>query len=148
MIYFFIFSLLIPIIDCTFKFWVKSNVPEQTFLKTYISFLNITYVKNFGAAFSFLWGGRYILIIASILAILMILYLVFFKKIHDKLFLIAASFVIGGGIGNLIDRIFLGYVIDYLKLSFFSPVCNISDYFITFGGIIFAYCFLFKKKLI
>jgi len=82
----------------------------------------------------------------SVLTILMVLYFVFVKKINNQLFLIASSFVIGGGIGNLIDRIFFGYVIDYLKLSFFSPICNISDYFITFGAILFVFYFLLKSN--
>ncbi len=145
MVWFFVFGVLIPIVDFLFKIWAKNNISDQTFLKTFIPFLNITYVKNFGAAYGLFWGGRYALIVFSILAILMILYFVFVKKVNGKLFLVASSFVVGGGIGNLIDRIFFGYVIDYLKLSFFTPVCNISDYFITFGVILFACYFIFKR---
>lgn len=146
MVYFFVFLILIPSVDFLFKIWVKNNVSNQTFLRTFIPFLNITYVKNFGAAYSLFWGGRYALILISVLTILMVLYFVFVKKINNQLFLIASSFVIGGGIGNLIDRIFFGYVIDYLKLSFFSPICNISDYFITFGAILFVFYFLLKSN--
>ena len=54
----------------------------------------------------------------------------------SKLFSISAALIIGGGIGNLIDRIFLGYVIDYLQLSFFSPVCNFADYCISIGTVL------------
>lgn len=146
MVYFFVFLILIPSVDFLFKIWVKNNISNQTFLRTFILFLNITYVKNFGAAYSLFWGGRYALILISVLTILMVLYFVFVKKINNQLFLIASSFVIGGGIGNLIDRIFFGYVIDYLKLSFFSPICNISDYFITFGAILFVFYFLLKSN--
>lgn len=146
MVYFFVFLILIPSVDFLFKIWVKNNISNQTFLRTFIPFLNITYVKNFGAAYSLFWGGRYALILVSVLTILMVLYFVFVKKINNQLFLIASSFVIGGGIGNLIDRIFFGYVIDYLKLSFFSPICNISDYFITFGAILFVFYFLLKSN--
>ena len=146
MVYFFVFLILIPSVDFLFKIWVKNNISNQTFLRTFIPFLNITYVKNFGAAYSLFWGGRYALILISVLTILMVLYFVFVKKINNQLFLIASSFVIGGGIGNLIDRIFFGYVIDYLKLSFFSPICNISDYFITFGAILFVFYFLLKSN--
>lgn len=148
MVYFFVFLVLIPSVDFLFKIWVKNNISNQTFLRTFIPFLNITYVKNFGAAYSLFWGGRYALILISVLTILMVLYFVFVKKINNQLFLIASSFVIGGGIGNLIDRIFFGYVIDYLKLSFFSPICNISDYFITFGAILFVFLFFTKKQLV
>ena len=57
--------------------------------------------------------------------------------------------IIGGGIGNLIDRIFRGFVIDYLSLSFFPPICNFADYCITIGAVLFVLCILFqpdKKK--
>ena len=118
---------------------------EHTVFPTFLPFLSITYVKNFGAALSLFWGGRYFFIVASVLAILLILYFVFIKKTRNKLFLLGSAFIVGGGIGNLIDRIYLGYVVDYLKLSFFGPVCNISDYFITFGVILFAFYLLTKK---
>ncbi len=142
---FFAFIVLISIVDFFIKLWVRINIPENTFFTTFLPFLNITYVKNRGAALSLFWGGRYFLIAASFLAIVLILYLVFIKKIQNKFFLLSASFIMGGGIGNLIDRIFLGYVVDYLKLSFFGPICNLSDYFITFGTVIFAFYFLKKK---
>ena len=53
----------------------------------------------------------------------------------NKLFFAATACVVGGGIGNLIDRVFNGYVVDFLALSFFPPVCNIADYFITAGTV-------------
>ena len=61
--------------------------------------------------------------------------------------------IIGGGIGNLIDRVLYGYVIDYLSLSFFPPVCNFTDYAITIGVIllvvyIFFFSDSFKKRTI
>lgn len=145
MVAFFVFVSLIPIADFLVKFWIQNNVPEYTIFPTFLPFLSITYVKNFGAALSLFWGGRYFFIVASVLAILFILYFVFIKKIRNKLFLLGSAFIVGGGMGNLIDRIYLGYVVDYLKLSFFDPVCNISDYFITFGVIIFAFYLLTRK---
>ena len=55
--------------------------------------------------------------------------------------------IIGGGIGNLIDRIRLSYVIDYLQLSFFSPVCNFADYCITAGTVMLVVYLLFFSNL-
>ena len=71
--------------------------------------------------------------------------LIFIKKNRDKLFLLSSAFVLGGGIGNLLDRIFLGFVTDYLQLTFFSPVCNISDYFISLG-IVMMSVYILKKQ--
>lgn len=138
MIFFILVSVLIPIADVAAKFLVLKNLSSGDEIKTFIPFLSIVKVKNFGIAFGIFKGqtGFLILLISAILIAL--LYLVFSKKIKSKQLLIAISFVIGGGIGNLIDRIFFGYVTDYLKLSFFPPVCNLSDYFICLGGLIIA----------
>ena len=103
----------------------------------------LVYVENKGAAFGILENSRWIFIIFTVLVIAFFVYLVLKKPIKNKLFSISAILLIGGGIGNLIDRIFLGYVIDYLSLSFFPPVCNFADYCITAGVILLMIYFLF-----
>ena len=65
-----------------------------------------------------------------------------------KFFYVCAALIIGGGIGNLIDRIFFGYVIDYLSLSFFPPVCNFADYCITAGTIMLVIYLLFFSDVL
>ena len=69
--------------------------------------------------------------------------IMFVKHPKGKMFYISAGLIIGGGIGNLIDRVFYGYVIDYISLSFFSPVCNFADYAITIGTILLIIYVLF-----
>ncbi len=141
MILFILISALIPILDFAAKFFVFNNLSASDEIKTFIPFLSIVKVKNFGIAFGILKGQTGLLILFISVILIALLYLVFSKKIKSKQLLVAISFIIGGGIGNLIDRMFFGYVIDYLKLSFFPPVCNLSDYFICLGGLIIAlYC--------
>lgn len=141
MILFILISALIPILDFAAKFFVFNNLSASDEIKTSIPFLSIVKVKNFGIAFGILKGQTGLLILFISVILIVLLYLVFSKKIKSKQLLVAISFIIGGGIGNLIDRMFFGYVIDYLKLSFFPPVCNLSDYFICLGGLIIAlYC--------
>lgn len=141
MILFILISALIPILDFAAKFFVFNNLSASDEIKTFIPFLSIVKVKNFGIAFGILKGQTGLLILFISVVLIVLLYLVFSKKIKSKQLLVAISFIIGGGIGNLIDRMFFGYVIDYLKLSFFPPVCNLSDYFICLGGLIIAlYC--------
>lgn len=141
MILFILISALIPILDFAAKFFVFNNLSTSDEIKTFIPFLSIVKVKNFGIAFGILKGQTGLLILFISVILIALLYLVFSKKIKSKQLLVAISFIIGGGIGNLIDRMFFGYVIDYLKLSFFPPVCNLSDYFICLGGLIIAlYC--------
>lgn len=141
MILFILISALIPILDFAAKFFVFNNLSASDEIKTFIPFLSIVKVKNFGIAFGILKDQTGLLILFISVVLIVLLYLVFSKKIKSKQLLVAISFIIGGGIGNLIDRMFFGYVIDYLKLSFFPPVCNLSDYFICLGGLIIAlYC--------
>lgn len=145
MVLFYVFIVLIPIVDFILKQWANKNIAYGEYICTIFPFLKITNVKNTGAAFSFFSGGRYFFIAIAILEILIFLYVIFVRKNKDKCFLLSSSFIIGGAIGNLVDRIFYGYVFDYLKLSFFSPVCNFSDYFITLGAVILIVSFLSKR---
>ena len=98
--------------------------------------LYFTYLENRGAAVGIFSNQRWLFIIATVLAIILLVYLVFVKKFQSKIFNISVALIIGGGVGNLIDRIFLGYVVDYIQISFFPPVCNFADYCITAGTII------------
>ena len=143
---FFVFIFLIPILDTIFKTIIQNNLSVGDTINTFIPFLKITYVKNFGAAFGIFQGRKYFFIIVSITMIFLMFYYVITKRPKSKLFLLACSFLIGGGIGNLIDRIFTGFVIDYLKLTFFPPVCNLSDYFISVGSVLLILYFLKSQK--
>lgn len=146
MIWFILISVLIPVLDCLFKFYVIHNLSSGEEIATFIPFLSIVKVKNFGIAFGIFKGQTELLILLISVILAMILSFVFSKKVKSKQLLLAFSFVVGGGIGNLIDRIFLGYVVDYLKLSFFPPVCNLSDYFICLGALIIAFYCLRKQN--
>lgn len=138
MLMFFVITFLVPVLDQLIKFGVKSNIAENSRIETFFPFLTLTNVKNFGAALGMLSNSRYILIAVTLLIMVYFLYLIFIKKIRSHLFLMASSLIIGGGIGNLIDRLALGYVVDYMSLSFFSPICNFADYSITAGIILLA----------
>ena len=138
MLLFFVITFLIPVLDQFIKLAVKSSIAENAKVETFLPFLTLTNVKNFGAALGMLANGRYILIAVTLLIMIYFLYLIFIKKNRSHLFLIASSLIVGGGIGNLIDRLMLGYVVDYLSLSFFSPICNFADYSITAGVVLLA----------
>lgn len=141
MIWFILICILIPTLDFAAKFFVTNNLSFSDEIKTFIPFLSIVKVKNFGVAFGIFKGQTGFLILLISVILITLLCLVLSKRIKSKQLLLAISFIVGGGIGNLIDRIFFGYVIDYLKISFFPPVCNLSDYFICLGAFIVAiYC--------
>lgn len=114
------------------------------------NFLNFTLAFNHGAAFSFLSnaGGwqRWFFIIFSVIVILIITYILVKEKNSQY---IAFSFVIGGAIGNLYDRILYGYVIDFIEFhynSFFWPIFNIADIAISIGIILLLYSMFAKES--
>ena len=114
---------------------------------------NLTYVRNTGAAFGIFAGSaeifrRPFLILVSILASGFIISLLRRLEDRQKGLLSALAFVLGGAIGNLIDRIFYGEVIDFLDVywrDYHWPAFNIADSFITVGVAIALYC-LYKHE--
>ncbi len=109
--------------------------------------LDLVYVENKGAAFGILSNQRWIFLLVSVVMIVFITFFLIKYKPESKLLQSAIILVLGGGIGNFIDRIYYGYVVDYLQLSFFSPVCNLADYCIVIGAFIFAVYLLFFSDL-
>ena len=129
------------------KIFIKNNISEFFKVDTIIPFFKITHVKNYGAALGILNSSRWILVAITAAFIIYFLYLIIIKKIKNKLFVLSAAFIVGGGISNLFDRVLYGYVIDYLSVSFFPPICNLADYFISAGVVLLsAYVFKPAKK--
>ena len=91
---------------------------------------------------------RWVFVALTSVLLAIIIFYMFKKRPKVKFFYICAALIIGGGIGNLIDRIFYGYVIDYLSLSFFPPVCNFADYCITAGTIMLVIYLLFFSDIL
>ncbi len=110
--------------------------------------LDFTYVENRGAAFGILENQRWFFIVATILVMVLLVVLLFRKGGTSKMFAASIALIVGGGIGNLIDRIFLGYVVDYLQLSFFPPVCNFADYCVVAGtALLMVYILFFSDAM-
>ena len=97
-----------------------------------------TYIHNEGAAFGSLSDSRWIFMVLSTVAIVGILVYIFWKKPQNKLLLASLIMIVGGGIGNMIDRIRLGYVIDFLDFCAFPKlwmwVFNVADSFVVVGA--------------
>lgn len=136
-------SVAIIVIDQILKYLTVENLASLSTVELIPNFLTLTYVENRGVAFGMFKDMKWIVITITSLVILFLIYILLTKKISSKLFVFGSALVIGGGIGNLIDRIFLGYVIDYLQLSFFPPVCNFADYCVTAGVIMIIIYILF-----
>ena len=118
-------------IDKSFQLYESINV---------MPFFNLTYVHNTGAAFSFLseaggWQRWFFAALAIIMSTIMTIWLTRLKE-NETLLAVALSLILGGAIGNLIDRLFYGYVIDFLDVyygTYHWPAFNIADSAITIG---------------
>lgn len=128
--------LVILLVDFYTKYIVRNDVRFIKGVPLIPNLLNLIYVKNEGAAFSMLSGYRIALIIISSLAIILGIYAITRLYRNNKIIILSVSMVIAGGIGNLIDRIFFGFVTDMISLSFFPPVFNVADISVTLGCII------------
>lgn len=132
-------SLLLIVIDQVVKILVISKLALQQSITIINNFFNITYVRNTGAAWSILSGNVLLLIMISVLALVTIYYYLIKDKDLNKIDIVSYSMLIGGIIGNLIDRIVHGYVIDYLDFKIFNynfPIFNIADTLIVISIII------------
>ena len=137
-------------IDQLLKYLVVTNVKPIGTINVLGDVFKLTYVENRGVAFGMFQGMQWLFIALTAVLLIAITVYMFKKRPDSKFFYITVALIIGGGIGNLIDRIALNYVVDYLSLSFFPPVCNFADYCITVGVILLAVYLLFfadKKKV-
>jgi signal peptidase II len=116
------------------------------------NFFTITYIRNKGAAFSFLAGSAYrlpILTLISLIAIVAIL--IFFRKLRpdQKFTAFCLSLIFAGALGNLIDRVRLGEVIDFLSVHWYEhywPAFNVADSAICVGVFLLAIDMYFEEK--
>lgn len=109
---------------------------------------HFTYVENRGAAFGMLKDQRWIFMVISALIIVVVFYLIVKYKSHlHPLMLVALSFTVGGGIGNMIDRIINGYVVDFFDFTLIDfPVFNVADIFVCVGVGLIILDILLKKS--
>lgn len=113
--------------------------------------LQFTYTENKGAAFGMLSDHRWVFLIISTVAIIGITIYMIKWRPSDKLAYIGISFIVGGGIGNMIDRIWLGYVVDFIDFcafpSIWNYIFNVADSFVCVGaGLLMLYMILSTIK--
>ena len=108
---------------------------------------HITYIHNTGAAFSIMAGQISVLILLPLFMIIAaVVFMLIMRKKGHPLMMISVALIAGGGIGNLIDRIALGYVVDYLDFRVF-PIFNLADIAVCVGcGLLVLYVLFFDGK--
>ena len=143
------FAAVIVIVDQITKYLTIANIPLGGFVEAIPGLFHLTYVRNFGAAFSSFEGQQWLFAIIFALFTAGIIYdftknYLPFTKLER--WLIAAIY--GGGLGNMIDRLRFGYVVDMISVDFMDfPVFNVADCFITCGCILLiAHLIFFNKE--
>ncbi len=136
MTFIFIVSLILTIIDQLSKVIVIKYLTIGHSIKLIPNFFYLTYTHNTGAAFSILTGKRLFLIMIVIIIIILLFNYLKKNTPQSKISKIAFSLVIGGALGNLIDRLIRGYVVDFLDFKIIGynfPIFNLADIFVTIG---------------
>ena len=135
--------ILVVVVDQLTKYIVQARLPLYGAIEVIPGFFSLTYVHNTGAAWSILSGQQLFLILVSLVEMAVLTwFLIKYMKEKNTIYCVALSLMLGGAIGNLIDRVTLHYVRDFLDFIIFGydfPVFNIADCCITlamFGLII------------
>ena len=143
-IYFLSLSIFIVLIDQFTKYIMFYNY--KFFVNKDFILFRLDFVKNYGAAFNILSGSRIFLSIISIVFSILLIYIILKKNNLNSLDLYSYTFILGGTVGNGMDRILRGFVIDFINLNFINfPVFNIADISINIGFVFLIYSF-FKIK--
>ena len=144
-------SLAVIVLDQLTKFWIAGAFHYGESLPL-LPFFNLVHAHNTGAAFSFLAGEagwqRFFFIGIALAASVLIVYLLR-KHAAERWFCLALSLILGGALGNVIDRVRLGYVIDFLDFYYASwhfPAFNVADSAITVGAALLILDSLRKKQ--
>ena len=128
--------IIFLIIDIISKLIVSRVCTLNNSVSVINNFFSITYTHNYGGAWSLFSDSTILITVISIIVIIGIIIYLSKKKINNKIESLGYSFLLGGAIGNLIDRIIYGYVIDFLDFNIFGynfPIFNIADMGIVIG---------------
>lgn len=145
--YFLIISTLF-ILDQLIKYLAELYLKPINTYPIIKDVFHLTYTRNFGAAFSILQGKQLLLIVITSIVLIGLLYWMIRLKNRDVKFLkLSLSFIIGGALGNLIDRIRLNYVVDMYDFTLINyPIFNTSDIFVVIGTLLMIYIIIAKEK--
>ena len=145
-----IFSLLIVALDQITKYLVVANIELYEVVPVWDGVVHLTHIRNTGMAFSMLEGGRWLFLVLTVIALGLIVFAIKKNWVTHKASIWSLAAIAGGAVGNLIDRVRLGYVVDMIEVEFMEfAVFNAADSFVVCGAIALVICILFledKKK--
>jgi len=150
-----IFIVLVSLVDQATKFWISRTIPLSVSKRIIPGFFNLTHIHNRGAIFGFLGQSRnpfvfYFLMLASLVALFLVIYYFFRTPPAEKLMILSLSLILAGALGNLTDRVFRGYVIDFLDFhvkQWHWPSFNVADASVSIGAVSLILLLVMKKRI-
>lgn len=145
--YYFLIVVGVVALDQLVKRIIVANLSLAQTIPVIQDIFHITYIRNTGAAFSLMDGMQWFLVLFPVLLVVAaVAFLLIKGKSAHPLLLVSVSMIAGGGIGNLIDRIAYGYVVDFFDFRIF-PIFNVADIFVCIGcGLMILYVLFFDGK--
>ena len=144
-----VISVICIALDQLTKFLCVKNIALGDSIEIIPEVLDFTYIQNRGAAFGSLTGARWVFMIASVVMIIIITcYVISNRKTMSYPTVLTLALIVGGGIGNMIDRVALGYVIDFIDvkfLSFWKWIFNVADSFVCVGAFLLVIIFIIEE---
>ena len=138
--------VLVILLDQITKIAVRTFMVEGQSISIIDGFFSLAYFNNTGVAFSFLSGHRWIVTILQVIVVVFVAVLLFKTKGKRKLYDISLAMILGGGIGNVIDRIMFGSVTDMISFKIFPPVFNVADIGVTVGCMLLILDIIIEAK--
>lgn len=137
LIIYFIGAAVLVVADQFTKLWAINHLQKIGTMPIVGDYLRFTYAGNTGAAFSILEGQHLLLIAVPLVMSLICIYFLVTRKLHSVIGDISLMLIIAGGIGNLIDRIFRGFVVDFIDLAkIHFAIFNVADSCVTVGAVL------------
>lgn len=144
-----IFMAVIVGLDQWTKYLTVEHIKPIGTLPIIPDVFHLTYVENRGAAFSILQGKRIFFVLLTLAVVAVILVLLYRKAKGEPLLRVSLVMIAGGAIGNLIDRLVLGYVVDMVDLRIINyAIFNVADCFVVVGTILLAVYILFFDRVL
>jgi len=141
---FFAGIFIIALLDQAAKLFAAGLLQSVDTIPLISNVFHLTYVENTGGGFGVFAEHTWMLTALTLVVIVVAVGYVVFKKPQNAILLTAITFIIGGAVGNVIDRIRLGYVIDFFDFTLINfPVFNVADCFITIGTVILSVYIIF-----
>ena len=137
-------ALALLVLDQWSKAWITANLPLGETLDFLPGIVELRTVHNYGAAWSSFSGMRWLLVTVTGCIVLAVLFLLVRRIVRRPLGVCACCLIVSGGLGNIIDRVRLGYVVDMLHLEFWPsyPVFNVADICVVCGAVLGAVYYL------